>query len=93
MAIRPEDIIVTRENFSGSAQNKLYARIIKMIRRGPFIKLILDAGLSLAVLVARQAADEMELDLGQEVWAVFKTTTVHVFSGNKTCKREHGYGI
>ncbi|HBQ84938.1 MAG TPA: hypothetical protein DER33_08590 [Syntrophomonas sp.] len=35
----------------------------------------------MAVLVARQAADEMELDLGQEVWAVFKTTAVHVFFG------------
>jgi molybdopterin-binding protein len=39
----------------------------------------LDAGIPLVVLVTARAQEEMELELGQELWAIFKATAVHVF--------------
>lgn len=79
VAIRPEDIIITRERFSSSARNMLKARIIKIKSHGAFMKVILDAGISLAVLVTKQAIEEMNLEVGQSVLAVFKASAVHIF--------------
>ncbi|MDD3168955.1 MAG: tungstate ABC transporter ATP-binding protein WtpC [Eubacteriales bacterium] len=79
VAIRPEDIIISREKFSSSARNTLNSRIIKIVSQGPFVKLILDAGITLAVLVTKQALEEMDLKVGQSVWAIFKSTAVHIF--------------
>ncbi|MDD3270113.1 MAG: tungstate ABC transporter ATP-binding protein WtpC [Syntrophomonadaceae bacterium] len=79
VAIRSEDIIIARERFSSSAQNTVNARIAAIIPRGAFIKVILDAGITMVAMVTRQAVDELKLEPGQEVWAVFKTTAVHVF--------------
>ncbi|MEN6324916.1 MAG: ABC transporter ATP-binding protein [Syntrophomonas sp.] len=80
VAIRPEDIIIARTRFSSSAQNSVNARIAEIIPRGAFFKVMLDAaGIPIATLVTRQAVAELGLETGQDVWAVFKTTAVHVF--------------
>lgn len=79
VAIRPEDIIITREKFPSSARNMLNARIIKIMSHGSFMKVMLDAGISLAVLVTKQAIEEMNLEVGQNVLAVFKASAVHIF--------------
>lgn len=79
VAIRPEDIIITREKFRSSAQNTLTASIIQIIPRGSFYKVVLDAGITMTAVVTGQALEELNLKPGQSVWAVFKTTTVHVF--------------
>ncbi|HZK42742.1 MAG TPA: tungstate ABC transporter ATP-binding protein WtpC [Syntrophomonadaceae bacterium] len=78
-AIRPEDIIITREKFSSSARNMLDVQIIKILPQGAFVKLILDAGIPLVVLVTKQAVEEMQLETGQKAFAVFKASAVHVF--------------
>ncbi len=77
--IRCEDIIIADEKPLSSAQNTIPACIVDMIPRGHFCKLILDAGITLTVIVTRQAIEEMKLEPEKNVWAVFKTTAVHVF--------------
>lgn len=79
VAIRPEDIIITKERFASSARNMLNARIIGIIPQGAFVKLILDAGITMAVLVTKNSLDEMNLNVGQNILAVFKASAVHVF--------------
>lgn len=79
VAIRSEDIIIAEDKLSSSAQNILPASITEIVARGPFFKLFLDAGIPLVALVTRQAIDEMRLEPGKNVWAVFKTAAVHVF--------------
>lgn len=79
VAIRPEDIIIAREKLASSAQNTLPACIKQIIPRGSFYKVVLDAGITLTVLVTKQALEELNLEPGASVWAVFKTTAVHVF--------------
>ncbi|MGI5878977.1 MAG: tungstate ABC transporter ATP-binding protein WtpC [Syntrophomonadaceae bacterium] len=78
-AIRPEDIIISQEKFISSAQNSVSARIIEIIPRGSVYKLVLDAGFTMTALVTRQALEELNLESGKHVWAVFKATAVHVF--------------
>ncbi len=79
VAIRSEDVIIARDKLSSSAQNTIPARITEIIPRGPFFRIILDAGIPLVVLVTKQAVEEMNLAPGQEVYAVFKAAAVHVF--------------
>lgn len=79
VAFRSEDIIIAEDKLFSSAQNTLPARIAEIIPRGPFFKVRLDAGIPLVALVTKQAIDKMELALGKSVWAIFKTTAVHVF--------------
>lgn len=79
IAIRSEDIIIAKDKLSSSAQNMMPACIDAIIPRGPLFKVMLDAGIPLVAMVTRQAVDEMQLAVGQNVWAVFKTTAVHVF--------------
>jgi molybdate/tungstate transport system ATP-binding protein len=79
VAIRPEDIIITKERFPSSARNTLEARITQILPCGTLVKLVLDAGITLAALVTKQSLEEMELTVDQSVYAVFKSTEVHIF--------------
>ncbi|MEA4924344.1 MAG: tungstate ABC transporter ATP-binding protein WtpC [Syntrophomonadaceae bacterium] len=79
VAIRSEDIIIAGDKLFSSAQNTIPARIAEIIPRGPYFKVVLDAGISLVAVITRQALEEMKLEPGKKVWAVFKTTAVHVF--------------
>ena len=79
VGIRPEDIIITKEDFFGSAQNSVEAYIAGFIPRGPYIKVILNAGITMTALITQKAITEMELTQGSKVRAIFKTTAVHVF--------------
>ncbi|MDD3365232.1 MAG: ABC transporter ATP-binding protein, partial [Syntrophomonas sp.] len=78
-AIRSEDIIIAEDRLSSSAQNVIPARIAEIIPRGPYFKVVLNAGIPLVALVTRQALYEMTLEPGKDVWAIFKTAAVHVF--------------
>lgn len=79
IGIRPEDIIIAKEEFMGSAQNSVEAFVVEFIPRGPYIKVILNAGITITALITQKAIDEMELEQGSKVRAIFKTTAVHVF--------------
>jgi molybdate/tungstate transport system ATP-binding protein len=79
VAFRSEDIIIAEGKPFSSAQNILPARVIEIIPRGSFFKVILDAGIPLVALVTKQAINKMNLAPGKNVWAVFKTLAVHVF--------------
>lgn len=78
-AIRAEDIIIAAEKIESSAQNMIAARIVEIIPRGSFFKLVLDAGIPLMAIVTKQALDEMQMLPDKQVWALFKTAAVHVF--------------
>lgn len=79
IAFRSEDIIIARDKLFSSAQNNLPARIVEIIPSGPFFKVRLDAGIPLVALVTKQALEKMALAPGVDVWAIFKTSAVHVF--------------
>lgn len=79
VAIRPEDIIIAREAMASSAQNTIKGIIVAIMPRGSLCKVVLGVGIPMVALVTRQAVGELNLTEGQQVWAVFKTTAVHVF--------------
>lgn len=79
VAIRPEEIILASEDFAGGAQNRVRGIVSALTPRGGMVKVTLDTGIPLVALVTARAREEMGLELGQELWAIFKATAVHVF--------------
>lgn len=79
VAIRPEDIIITKENFPSSARNTLQGKIISVVPQGIMVKLSLDVGIPLSVILTKKSKDELGLEVGDEATAIFKSTAVHTF--------------
>lgn len=79
ISIRPEDIMISKTPLISSARNSLEGKITALCCQGPLFKINLDCGIELESLVTFQAAMELDLKVGDTVWATFKSTAVNVF--------------
>jgi tungstate transport system ATP-binding protein len=79
--LRPEDVtlyLTGTEVSKSTARNHLPCRIRYMFNQGPLVRIELEADFPLTALVTRPSAEEMNLAVGKEVLAVFKSTAVHL---------------
>ncbi len=79
--LRPEDITIYRmENAPGSssARNRLVGVITRLVNQGPLMRVQIEAGFPISVLITRSSAHEMGLAPGLEVTAVFKSSAIHL---------------
>lgn len=74
--VRPEDILISKKMQESSARNNIRGRIVKMTYFGALVHLQLDNGL--IAFVTKLSAEDLELKIGEEVYASFKATSVHV---------------
>jgi len=80
VCIRPEEIIISLQPPSSSARNSFHGEVKLMALSGPYARVEIDCGLTLAALITRRSAEELGLKVGQQVHASFKATAVHVIS-------------
>ncbi len=76
--IRPENIVLSLNQVSSSARNSFAGKIIALLPEGPLMRIKVDCGFPLVVLVMKQSAEEMELRKEKQVFVSFKATAVHV---------------
>ena len=74
--IRPEDIILSEKREESSARNVISAKIEEMHDMGPLTRVRMDN--SLVALITKQSRESLGLRKGDEVYATFKATSVHV---------------
>jgi len=74
--LRAEDIILSKERGTSSVRNTLHSRITKLTPVGPLVRVKMEN--ALVALITKQAAEELELREGQEIFASFKATAVHL---------------
>ncbi|MFB0567374.1 MAG: ATP-binding cassette domain-containing protein [Candidatus Bathyarchaeia archaeon] len=74
--VRPEDIILSRNSLMSSARNVFRGRIVEMVDLGPVMRLKVDAGKEFVVQVTKRSFNEMQLNIGSEVFLVFKASAV-----------------
>ncbi|HDS46237.1 MAG TPA: ATP-binding cassette domain-containing protein [Methanomicrobia archaeon] len=74
--VRPENIIISKHVDQSSARNVIKGRIERIHEVGPVIRVKVNNGL--VSLITWQARDELNLQQGDEVYATFKATAVHV---------------
>lgn len=76
--IRPEAITLSLTKMSSSARNSFPGQIERLVAMGPLIRVVINSGSPLVVLVTKKSAEEMGLCRGRMVFASFKATGVHI---------------
>ena len=79
ISIRPEDILVATERIETSARNSYRGEITEIIDRGAITKIIVDVGISFAVVITKMPFEDMALKEGMLAYITFKASAVHVF--------------
>ena len=77
--IRPEDITLSNENIATSARNVFKGYIKEIYDLGTIIKLTIDIGEPLVLVLTRQSFLDLELNVGKEIFVYFKATAVNLF--------------
>jgi tungstate transport system ATP-binding protein len=76
--IRPEDITLALSSTQSSARNSFQAEVTRVTTLGPLSRVEIDCGFRLVALVTKISAEELNLQVGGEVYATFKATGVHI---------------
>jgi len=76
--VRPEEITLARTKESTSARNSFPGEITRIVLFGPLARIELDCGFPLVALITKRSAEEMNLQIGNRIYASFKATGVHV---------------
>jgi molybdopterin-binding protein len=81
VCIRGEDVTLEKGKAEqSSARNHLNGVVAAITPAGVLTKVVLDVGFELVALVTRQAVADLGLKQGDEVFAVFKASAVHLIS-------------
>lgn len=79
ISIRAEDVILEKGTGAlSSARNRLVGPIRTMIREGPMVRISLDCGFRLTVLITNQACQALELREGDQVAALVKAPAIQL---------------
>lgn len=82
--LRPEDITLLIADscqqavVRSSARNSFHAKVTRVNTVGPLSRVEIDCGFCLVALVTRISVEELDLQVGREVYATFKATAVHI---------------
>jgi len=78
VCIRPEDILLSKRPIKSSGRNMLQGKITEISDRGTTVKLKVDVGRELVVIITKRSFLDMKLRIGSEIYASFKASSVHV---------------
>jgi molybdopterin-binding protein len=79
VCIRGENVTLeTDRTGQSSARNNLRGRVQEISPTGSLMKVVIDVGFEIVALVTQQAITDMQLLPGEEVFAVFKASAVHL---------------
>ena len=76
--VRPEDIILSKDLIVSSARNTFKGRIVGVSDFGSIVKIRIDAGKQFVVQITKRSFDEMQLNVGSDVFMAFKASSVHL---------------
>ena len=76
--IRPEDITLALSSIQSSARNSFQAKVTRVTFLGPLSRVEINCGFRLVALVTKISAEDLNLQVGREVYATFKATGVHI---------------
>jgi len=76
--VSPEDIILSEDLIVSSARNVFKGRIVGISDFGSIAKLRIDAGKQFVVQITKRSFNEMQLNVGSEVYMAFKASSVHL---------------
>jgi len=79
VSVRPEDIILSKGTFLSSARNVHRGIVTNILIDGSCANVVIDIGIPIAALITQKSLNEMRIETGTELYAVFKTMAVKVY--------------
>ena len=79
IAIRSDEIIISKKRVDSSARNALKGKVKSIIKKSAGVEVILDTGVDLSVDITRQSFEELGIQTGETMWATFKVSSIKVF--------------
>ena len=76
--IRPEDVTLALSSTQSSARNSFQSKVTRVTSLGPLSKVEINCGFRLIALVTKISAEDLNLQVGMDVYATFKATGVHI---------------
>jgi tungstate transport system ATP-binding protein len=76
--IRPEIIVFSLSGEAGSARNVFKGKVSKINTIGPIVRIEVVCGFPLLGVITTQAAQELNISIGRDVYVSFKATAIHV---------------
>ena len=79
ISISPEDILLSKDIFIGSARNVYKGVVTDIILDDSSSKVVLDIGIPIVSLITKKSLNEMGIKKEMELYAIFKTMSVKVY--------------
>ena len=80
LAIRPEDIVLSKERLSSSIRNAFQGKVQRIVNQGFYYEIWVMVGETIFKgLITKGALIDLDLSEGSQVWISFKSTAVHFF--------------
>lgn len=79
ISVRPEDIILSKGTFVSSARNVFKGKVTNIVFDGNAAKITLDIGIPITALITKKSTEELNIEPGSVLYAVFKTMAVKVY--------------
>jgi molybdate transport system ATP-binding protein len=79
VAFAPSDVVLHAAHPGGSPQNTFEARIVELRPLPDRLRVVLDAAITIAAEVTREAAGSLGLAPGRSVWAQVKATAIRIY--------------
>ena len=74
-----DDLILSGKRLESSARNSFPGIVRNIIKKSSVIEVILDIGVVLTIDITRKSYEEMNIDIGDKLWATFKVSALKVF--------------
>ncbi len=82
VCIPSEGVILSRLPFSSSGRNTLKGQVVALGTHGSVVRLEVDIGRHLAVLLTEKSLKDLEIEKGNEVFVTFKSTSIRISPRN-----------
>lgn len=79
IAIRSDDIIVSKKPLRSSARNSFNGRVEHIANRSTAVEVALNIGVNLIVDLTRKSFNDMQIKTGDRLWATFKVSSIKIF--------------
>ena len=79
VTIRPEDIILSKTKIESSARNVFSGKITSIIEKESIIEMLVDVGMIFKVYITKLSFEDLDINIGSELYLIFKASAVHVF--------------
>ena len=79
LSVSPEDVLLSREEFSSSARNHFFGRIVRMSAEGERVQVTVDVGVEIVSAITPKSLEDMNLKVGDTVHLTFKVFSVQLY--------------